>query len=759
MGSVSFDYSELSEKIKPVTAEVSHGDKTYTIVREGLAEILSPKQPTDGRPNGSHERPRAQAVFYNPIQQFNRDLSVLAIRAFGEDLAVIRQGKQKRRKLNWARDDHRGQKRKRELADDGAQAGGAAVQTNSIADTGVGGNGAAAGSKIKEEETEGLLADVESNGLSHEQGTGEQVPGKTTSSSNFPFRILDALSATGLRAIRYAKEIPATTLVTANDLSVEATASINLNVMHNKIPHKINILTGDAQAHMYNVATSKPGEQTHYEVIDLDPYGTAAPFLDSAVRALVDGGLLCVTCTDAGVFASTGFLEKTFSQYGGLPVKGPQSHEGGLRIILHAIALCAARYGLSIEPLLSLSIDFYVRVFVRVYRSPAQVKFLASKSMIVYSCDQGCGAWTTQFLAQTREHHARNGSTLHKFTLAQAPTTSPYCEHCGFKTHLSGPMWGGPIHNPHFIRQILDTLPSLDRGTYDTIPRIEGMLSVAYEETLFTKPPQMSSDSDDTKRPVPQMDPTLRDHHPLFLTPSTLAKTLHCVGPPDAVFRGALKRLGYRTSRSHTKAGSIRTDAPWSVVWEVMREWVSQRAPIKANAIKKGTAGWGIMQKDRSKIKLNTMKMDLKKGLDKLDDISSMRTELEAMLYRLRSAEGEEEGKGEEEGEDGEVGGEGERAEPTVPTPDPPAAGISTEQPYNSNPNPPQSPTPPPIPKTAPPRKSSPTPIPTPTPMHELNIIFDMSRNARSPSPARKIVRYQMNPRPEWGPISRATGA
>jgi hypothetical protein len=36
-----------------------------------------------------------------------------------------------------------------------------------------------------------------------------------------------------------------------------------------------------------------------YDVIDLDPYGSASPFLDPAVQAVADGGLLCVTCTGA----------------------------------------------------------------------------------------------------------------------------------------------------------------------------------------------------------------------------------------------------------------------------------------------------------------------------------------------------------------------------------------------------------------------------------------------------------------------------
>ena len=35
-----------------------------------------------------------------------------------------------------------------------------------------------------------------------------------------------------------------------------------------------------------------------YEVVDLDPYGSPTQFLDSAVQAVADGGMLCVTATD-----------------------------------------------------------------------------------------------------------------------------------------------------------------------------------------------------------------------------------------------------------------------------------------------------------------------------------------------------------------------------------------------------------------------------------------------------------------------------
>lgn len=45
-----------------------------------------------------------------------------------------------------------------------------------------------------------------------------------------------------------------------------------------------------------------------------------------------------------------------------------------LRLVLHTLSTSASRYGRFIEPLLSLSIDFYVRIFIRVQTSPIEVK-------------------------------------------------------------------------------------------------------------------------------------------------------------------------------------------------------------------------------------------------------------------------------------------------------------------------------------------------------------------------------------------------
>jgi tRNA (guanine26-N2/guanine27-N2)-dimethyltransferase len=41
--------------------------------------------------------------------------------------------------------------------------------------------------------------------------------------------------------------------------------------------------------------------EDRFDVVDLDPYGSPAVFLDGAVQSVKDGGLLLVTCTDMAV--------------------------------------------------------------------------------------------------------------------------------------------------------------------------------------------------------------------------------------------------------------------------------------------------------------------------------------------------------------------------------------------------------------------------------------------------------------------------
>jgi len=658
-----------------------HEDKEYTTVKEGLAHILVPASGPavpQATPKGENA---PQSVFYNPIQQFNRDLSVLAIKAYGEQLLEKKQKSVERHKLKIAA-KNKERKRKREeegLGDVSRKAG--KIEGDGLAAEGI---PAENGDSLKEAENgDSVMKDAEligseSNAAAEAPATASTLTPDPISKnddipesppSKFTFTILDALSATGLRALRYAQEIPFTTAVTANDLLPEATKTINMNIQHNRLQDRISAVTSNAMAHMYSLVgedckdeKGRPKPSKKYNVIDLDPYGTAAPFLDAAVQAVRDdGGLLCVTCTDAGVWASNGYPEKAFSLYGGTTIKGPQSHEGGLRLILNAIATSAARYGMAMEPLLSLSIDFYARVFVRIHKSPADVKFLAGKTMIVYNCDSGCGAWTTQTVGKNKLMPGKKSGHYWKHVYGQGPSVSENCKHCGSRTHIAGPMYAGPIHDPDFIKRILDGLPSVSKETYQTTSRIEGMLTLALEECIFVDP--VSSDPNNPTAPskTGKYDPAVLDPAPFLFIPSVLSKVIHCVTPIENAIRGALRGLGYQVTRSHTKPGSIKTDAPWEVIWEVMREWTRQKEPIREGKLREKTPGWAIM------------------GMGK----------------------GKETAKDEQTGEKAETNDDGKAVE-------------------------------------------------------KIKVVFDEKLGAEKDK--KKLVRYQLNPRENWGPMARAKG-
>ena len=62
-------------------------------------------------------------------------------------------------------------------------------------------------------------------------------------------KILDALSATGLRSVRYAKEVNFNDLdfkIVANDILPKASETIKMNIASNEIEEKVEVTIGDA---------------------------------------------------------------------------------------------------------------------------------------------------------------------------------------------------------------------------------------------------------------------------------------------------------------------------------------------------------------------------------------------------------------------------------------------------------------------------------------------------------------------------------
>lgn len=211
-------------------------------------------------------------------------------------------------------------------------------------------------------------------------------------------RILEGLAASGLRSVRFCKEIPGIKQVVANDYSADAVSTMNDNIKLNDVSLLMTTSCDDAAMLMYKSAREKKMSGL-FDVIDLDPYGGPTLFLDGAVQAIKDGGLLCVTCTDMAILCGNA-SEKCFAAYGAMSLKSKSCHEMALRIVVRTVDTYANRYGKYIVPLVSVSVDFYCRVFVRVYSGPQKAKESASKSAMVYECS-GCSAHHLQPLGET----------------------------------------------------------------------------------------------------------------------------------------------------------------------------------------------------------------------------------------------------------------------------------------------------------------------------------------------------------------------
>ena len=174
-------------------------------------------------------------------------------------------------------------------------------------------------------------------------------------------RVLEALGATGLRSVSFSRELGTlASSITCNDVSPEAVVAMKRNIQHNECKN-ITASTADACVLMCT-------RKNDFDVVDLDPYGTPAPFLDTAVQAMRPGGLLCVTATDLAVLAGN-HIQACYGKYGGMPLKRVYCHEFALRLLLSCVDTHANRHGRYIRPLFSYKADFYVRCLL--YTSPS----------------------------------------------------------------------------------------------------------------------------------------------------------------------------------------------------------------------------------------------------------------------------------------------------------------------------------------------------------------------------------------------------
>ncbi|XP_021739408.1 probable tRNA (guanine(26)-N(2))-dimethyltransferase 1 isoform X1 [Chenopodium quinoa] len=478
----------------------------YVVVKEGEAEILMH--------NGNQ-------VFFNRTQVNNRDISIAVLRTYID--------KRKQEHEAYLSKKAKGApKRSEEKTDAPASVNGPVEsKADSHTSNGVHDNNVA---------TDGKPEDASCETVAEPSKT---VVGKFQRELKPP-RLLEALSASGLRALRYAREVEGLGQIVALDNDKASVEACQRNIKFNGSVASSKVESNFADARVYMLTHPK-----EFEVVDLDPYGSPSVFLDSAIQSVVDGGMLMCTATDMAVLCG-GNAEVCYSKYNSIPLKAKYCHEMALRILLASIESHANRYKRYIVPILSVRMDFYIRVFVRIYSSASIMKETPLKLSYVYQC-VGCDSFHLQPLGRSV---SKNNNL--KYYPGYGPVVPQECSDCGKRFNMGGPIWSAPIHDQEWVTSILSDVKAM-KDRYPAYDKIVAVLTTVSEE-------------------LPDV--------PLFLCLHNLCGTLKCTSPAAVIFRSAVLNAGYRISGTHASPLGLKTDAPMSVIWDIMRCWVKNH-PVK----------------------------------------------------------------------------------------------------------------------------------------------------------------------------------
>lgn len=224
-----------------------------------------------------------------------------------------------------------------------------------------------------------------------------------------PLEVCDAMTATGSRAVRIANEVPDTHVV-ANDVNPGSIPYIEENIRINGLDN-----CEPSLRNMHALLAERG-----FDYVDLDPFGSPAPFVQSCIIGCRKNGVLAITATDTAPLAGA-HAPKCRRRYQSEPIRGFMCHEGGLRILMCSIARELAKFDRGMRPLLSFYADHYFRTYVQVTEGAAKAdETLASLGYMHYDM-----------------------ATMERST-SRLPDDD----------HRLGPFWLGPLHDPYVLSRM-----------------------------------------------------------------------------------------------------------------------------------------------------------------------------------------------------------------------------------------------------------------------------------------------------------------
>jgi tRNA (guanine26-N2/guanine27-N2)-dimethyltransferase len=239
-----------------------------------------------------------------------------------------------------------------------------------------------------------------------------------------PATFLDALAGIGARGVRIANEASKSVEVTMVEFSATSVEIAKRNAKRNRVARRCHVIHEESNEYLH----SRFGRLERFESVDVDPFGSPAPYVHGALAATADDAIVSLTATDTAALCGA-FPTVAYRRYGAYVVKSEFVHEAAIRTLLGYCARTGGALDTGIEPVAAHSTLHYLRVYFRVHRGAARSDRCLDDVGFVASC-----------------------AACHENTVT-AKSYNPSCPKCGGKVRPIGPLWIGRLVDEKLAEQ------------------------------------------------------------------------------------------------------------------------------------------------------------------------------------------------------------------------------------------------------------------------------------------------------------------
>ncbi|MEA2070703.1 MAG: tRNA (guanine(10)-N(2))-dimethyltransferase [Asgard group archaeon] len=276
-----------------------------------------------------------------------------------------------------------------------------------------------------------------------------------------PLAFCEPMAGTGIRSVRVANEIENCNVI-INDKNPHAVKLIKKNITHLHLESNTEVFNDDANELIIRFGVK--GKK--FDMIDLDPFGSPAHFLDATVQGIEKNGLLAVTSTDMATMCGV-YPQACIRKYASMPIHTWLAHELALRMQLGFLTITLARHRKYFQPLFVQYTAHFIRTYVLCQKGITAAKKAMKKLGYIAHCKQCL-------------YYESNNGLLNQL--------SPTCPKCGHTREIGGPFWLGKMYKPSFITDLLQEIEN-HPALYGTAKQMKKILQLMNEEANAEKEP------------------------------------------------------------------------------------------------------------------------------------------------------------------------------------------------------------------------------------------------------------------------------